>query len=55
VNRELAALKAAFRLGMKQDMVRRVPDISIQSEQGREKNVSVRATHLFKFWRSVLK
>jgi hypothetical protein len=38
VNRELAALKAAFRLGMKQDMACRVPDISIQNEQGRERD-----------------
>jgi len=38
VNRELAALKAAFRLGLKNDMVRRVPNISIKDEGGREKD-----------------
>ena len=38
VNRELAALKAAFRLGLKQDKVRRVPDITIQKEDSRAKD-----------------
>jgi len=38
VNRELAALKAAFRLGLKRDKVRRVPDIVIQKEDGRAKD-----------------
>jgi integrase len=38
VNRELAALKAAYRLGLKQDKVRRVPDIVIQQEDGRAKD-----------------
>jgi integrase len=38
VNRELAALKASFRLGLKQDKVRRVPDIVIQQEDSRAKD-----------------